>query len=261
MDAERIIQHLANLAKGVCTITEESILKLENEEDQMIELGILTLFEEIQHAKHKLEKSNREKEILLQEIHHRVKNNLQIITSLLMLQGEYCNDEFTRSLLRQSQSRLRTMSMIHEKLYQSTDLANIDYKNYLEELVNYLKKAYADQEVHIEFEVPSFRLNLDQAIPLGLLLNEILTNAFKYGRDETGKTHIYLRIDEKESGSFIIETGDYGPGFPDKVFDSGTNSLGIQLIRDLVTQLNGKIDKLPVDQGTHYHIRFKVPEA
>jgi two-component sensor histidine kinase len=271
MDADKIIQHLLNISKGECEITEESILKRESEEDQMIELGLLTLFEEVEYNKRKLTKANKEKEVLLQEIHHRVKNNLQIISSLLSLQSDVVDNDEAVAILRDSRSRVNTMAVIHEKLYRSSDLGSVDYKDYVEELVEQLKIAHStpptsttsltanEQRPKIEFSIPSIMLTLNTAIPLGLLLNEILTNSFKYGRDDEGKLEIYINIEEIEPLSFVIEIGDFGLGFAEEIFETGQNTLGVQLIRDLTSQLDGTIEKV-ARPGTNYRIKFEVED-
>lgn len=265
MDANKIIQHLVDISKGNCSITEDSILKLKNTEEQMIELGLLTLFEEVEFNKKRLEDSNREKDILLKEIHHRVKNNLQIISSLLRLQNLYMDDNKTKSLLRDCRARVNTMSVIHEMLYKSKDFGNVDYKDYLEELVLQLKNAHSYQakDLHFELDIPPLKVSLDIAIPLGLLINEILTNSLKYGYIEEGKGEIYLRIKEVEPNGYEMKVGDNGPGYSDKIFEADQNTLGIQLIRDLPSQLNGTIEKV-IDSnmiGTHYLIHFKDIQA
>jgi len=260
MDANKIIQHLVDISKGQCSITEDSILQLNNKEEQMIELGLLTLFEEVEFNKKRLENSNKEKDVLLKEIHHRVKNNLQIISSLLRLQNLYIDDNKAKSLLRDCRTRVNTMAVIHEMLYKTKDFGNVDYKEYLEELILQLKNAhsYQSKDLQIDFDIPSVNVSLDIAIPLGLLINEILTNSLKYGCDEAGKVEIYLRIREVGHKKYEMKVGDNGPGYSNEIFVTKENTLGIQLIRDLPNQLNGTIEKViePQMSGTHYVIHF-----
>ena len=227
----------------------------------MIELGLLTLFEDVEFNKKRLEKSNTEKDILLKEIHHRVKNNLQIISSLLRLQNLYMDDEKAKTLLRDCRARVNTMAVIHEMLYKSKDLGNVDYRDYLEELIVQLKNAhsYKTKDLHFDLDIPSLKVSLDIAIPLGLLINEILTNSLKYGCNKDGIGEIYLRINEVEPNEYEMKVGDNGPGYSDEIFETEENTLGVQLIRDLPNQLNGTIAKViyPEMSGTHYLIHFK----
>ena len=260
MKANDIIQHLVDISIGQCKITEQDILEMSDREGQMIAMGLLTLFEEVEYRKKKLEDSNKEKEVLLKEIHHRVKNNLQIISSLLKLQGFFINDYQARSVLNDCQSRVNTMAIIHEKLYRSKDLGKVDYRDYLEELVCQLKSTHPEalQYLEVELNVPSMELDIDVAIPLGLLINEILTNSIKYSLEENSMNRIYLHIIEVDDNKLKLNIGDNGPGYPNELFNSKSNTLGVQLIHDLTLQLNGEIKKKNNPQkGTHYEILFE----
>ncbi|MBL4706277.1 MAG: sensor histidine kinase [Flavobacteriales bacterium] len=261
MVASKIIEHLVNIAKGECCITEASILKIENKEDQTIELGLLTLFEEIEFNKKKLEKSNQEKDLLLKEIHHRVKNNLQIISSLLTLPRFYSDNEESTAILRDCRSRVITMSIIHEKLYRSKNFSNVDYEDYLIELISQLKisHSFAPEDLHFKISVPPIKLDLDTAVPLSLLINEIFTNSIKYGLNDHNKSEIYLQIREIRPHYYKMKIGDNGLGYANEIFDNGQSTLGIQLIRDLTDQLNGKIEMIndPAREGAHYLIEFE----
>jgi len=260
MDSGKIIQHLVDISMGVCSITEASILKTESKDEQMIELGLLTLFEEIEYNRKSMEGSIREKEMLLKEIHHRVKNNLQIISSLLNLQQLSVNDEKAKLILRDCRSRVNTMSIIHKKLLNSNDLGNVNCKEYLEELAVELKisHSFSPKGLRVQIDIPPLRLGTDTAIPLGLLVNEILTNSMKHGLNEDGKNEIYLRMREVESNGFELKIGDNGSGYSNEIFNTDDKTLGVQLIRDLTAQLGGTIEKLidPSRKGTHYHICF-----
>ena len=261
MEPNKIIEHLVDIAKGECTITEESLLKLDNPEDQMIELGLLTLFEEIEFNKRKLEKSNKEKETLLMEIHHRVKNNLQIVGSLLTLPKFYVDDKESIRLLQDCRSRVNTMSIIHEKLYQSKDLSSINYEEYLRDLVKQIKTAHSvsNQSINFRLDVAAIHMTMNTAIPLGLLINEIFTNAIKYGLQDQVTNEIYLELKEPKAGFYNLKIGDLGKGYSDDIFNKAENTLGIQLIKDLTHQLNGTIEKITAldNVGTHYQILFE----
>jgi two-component sensor histidine kinase len=265
MDGSKIIQHLVDISKGACSITEESILKLDNREDQMIEFGLLTLFEEVGYNKKRLENSVKDKEVLLKEIHHRVKNNLQIISSLLNLQTESIYDEKAKLQLQDCRSRVRTMSLLHEKLLRTKNPSGVNYKDYLEELVEEMKSAnsHTPKDLNVRLDIDSFNLALDTAIPLGLIINEIFTNSLKHGLNKHGlnkheKNEIYVQVKKVGPQSFEMKIGDNGAGYSDDIFNTEKNTLGVQLIRDLTAQIDGtikKVSKLKM-KGTHYQIRF-----
>lgn len=194
----------------------------------------------ILEQKDKIEKQNEEKAILLKEIHHRVKNNLQIITSLLSLQSLEFNDEALKKLYKSSQLRIKSMALIHEMLYKSENLSTIDYHNYLEELIHSLLSTYTnpDLDISVNFDADSIQLELDIAIPLGLIINEIITNSLKYafkGRSN-GEINVSFKV---KKNTYELSIGDNGVGFdPSK---QKNNSLGTKLISNLTMQFNGKL--------------------
>jgi PAS domain S-box-containing protein len=210
--------------------------------------------------------SNEEKDVLLKEIHHRVKNNLQVITSLLSLQSSYLKDDDEKRIFADSQYRINSMAIVHEMLYQSDNLSKLDYRNYLQELSEYLIQSIkgTDNNVELVLDVPKINLGIDTAIPLGLLINEILTNSLKYGikKDDGGIISIAIRKEEtKENGllvnSFVLEIGDNGAGYSDAINFRNSNSLGLRLINNLTRQLEGVMKKDPSKKGTNYIISFK----
>lgn len=208
----------------------------------------------------KIEGQNKEREALLKEIHHRVKNNLQVITSLLHLQAHQNSDSKIQNLFKQSQYRINTMAMVHEMLYQSGDLSKVPLKAYLEELTNSLIKSIKGTEsiVLAAFDIPeNIYLGLDTAIPLGLLTNEIITNSLLHGfpKQETGK--IYIQIEEKEASVFNLLIGDNGIGYPKDLTLKNISTLGLNLVQKLTRQLSGNIEKDNSKKGCHYVIRFK----
>lgn len=184
-----------------------------------------------------------EKEILLKEIHHRVKNNLQVITSLLSLQSSFIKDEDTKGLFRYSQYRINSMGLVHEMLYKSEDISKINYGNYASNLVSSLITSMKGSEnnVKLKLNIPDISINIDTAIPLGLLINEIITNSLKYGirNDKAGEIH--LEILKIKHNQFKMEIGDNGAGFSEHVNFRSSSSLGLLLIHKLSLQLNGKI--------------------
>ena len=202
-------------------------------------------------------KSLREKEMLLQEIHHRVKNNLQIIVSLLKLQSKYVHDKRDFDVFQKSRARVETMSMIHEKLYKSKDISSIDLGVYAEDLANHLLKAYNVNHEHIELVINSEEINLgiDSAIPCGLIINELMINILKYAFPEKGKGKIEINI--KKAGEYInLIVKDNGIGLPEN-FDSKNNeSLGLQLVHTLIKQLDGTLI-ISSENGTKFSFVFK----
>jgi PAS domain S-box-containing protein len=210
--------------------------------------------------------SNEEKDVLLKEIHHRVKNNLQVITSLLSLQSSYLKDDDQKQIFADSQYRINSMAIVHEMLYQSDNLSKLDYRNYLKELSEYLIRSIkgADNNVELILDIPKINLGIDTAIPLGLLINEVLTNSLKYGikKDDAGIISIAIHKVETEGGglsesSFVLEIGDNGAGYSDTINFRNSNSLGLRLINNLTRQLEGVMKKDPSKKGTNYIISFK----
>lgn len=213
---------------------------------------------EIELKNKELEKSLMERDVLLKEIHHRVKNNMQVITSLLSLQASYITDEKTKALFRYSQYRIASMAIVHEMLYRSKDLGQIKYADYLRRLVDQLIVSMKGSTNNIKFrmEVPEISLNIDTAIPLGLMINEIITNSLKYGFKGLVDGEIYIRIEDHQYGNYTMFIGDNGIGFPETISFRESETLGILLMHNLSLQLQGGIEKLN-EQGTHYIINFK----
>jgi PAS domain S-box-containing protein len=202
--------------------------------------------------------SLREKEILLKEVHHRVKNNLQIISSILNLQSSYVTDENTIEILRESQNRIKSMSFIHESLYQNKNFSTIKFSEYLLNLCNNLIHSYqlSDVLLDTDFRMDDYALNLDQAIPCGLIVNELITNSIKYafrGR-ANGKITVHFTVNNSRAELRIF---DNGVGLPKTVDFRNTESLGLQLVVTLVEQLGGEIEELKLE-GTGYLITFVV---
>ncbi len=203
---------------------------------------------------------NDEKDILLKEVHHRVKNNLQIVTSLLSLQSFSIEDKKTKILFDNSQHRINAMAFIHEMLYQSDNLSMINYAEYLKLLLNNLLKSFkgTQHNIRVELAVVEMYLNIDTAIPLGLMINEIVTNSLKYAFNDTNNGVLFLKISETmETGKYFMEIGDNGPGFGDSFDRVRKKSLGMQLIFKLTKQINGQVILDKARKGTHYKVYFE----
>lgn len=202
----------------------------------------------------KLNNTMREKELLVREIHHRVKNNLQIISSLMNLQSRYVDDEVSLQVLRESENRVKSISMVHEGLYRSNDLSNINFKQYIENMVTQLTISYGlDQtKIGIQMDIMDVSLSIDTAVPVGLLITEILTNSIKYAFPE-GEGNICLEF-SRLNGYFLLNLQDDGVGFSKDKLDT-SESLGMQLIRSLSEQLDSEV-KIETDNGTRYSFKF-----
>ena len=204
-------------------------------------------------------KSIEEKEILLKEIHHRVKNNLQIITSLLNLQANSVDSESVKAILFQSKSRIESMCKVHEMLYSSKDLSSINYKTYLNDLLNklILNSKGETNAIKLKLEVDNLFVNINTAIPLGLLINEVVTNSLKYAFPNNNEGEIYVKIKPISNSRVELIIGDNGIGYEhEKTFDT-SGSLGFQLILSLAEQLNGVIKRDLTKKGTHYCLTFE----
>lgn len=206
-------------------------------------------------AEQRVENDLKEKELLLKEIHHRVKNNLQIICSLLNLQSHKVRDEEAKTAFQYCKNRIYSMALVHEHLYRSQDFSNIQMKSYVEQLIHEMERAYhVASRIRIHHRVEAMTLGIDKAIPCGLILNELITNAMKHAFPDALEG--WIRIELKKQGSgHAIHVQDNGVGLPDN-FDLGsTRSLGLHMVEVLIKQLNGKLD-LTRSPGTDFLIRF-----
>lgn len=210
-----------------------------------------------QRAEEEIKLSLKEKEVLLKEIHHRVKNNLQIITSLLNLQSSQIKDPDAIMLFRESQSRVRSMALIHEKLYQSKDLARIDFDGYLRDLMVYLFRSYAANadQIRVHVESNNMSLEIDTAIPCGLMISELVTNTLKYAFPAGRRGNLWISIGPEDAGHLALLVKDDGVGFKEGFDWRKSDSLGLQLVSTLTSQLHGTIEVNGVG-GTSFKITF-----
>jgi len=198
--------------------------------------------------------SLNEKEILLREIHHRVKNNLQIITSLIRLQKQQITDPGTMDVLQDSESRIRSMALIHEKLYRSTDLTSIDFSDYIRTLSSSLISAYAadPHRIRLIIDVKDLSLDINRAIPAGLIMNELISNALKHAfpGDRTGEINI---TGKSTPEGIVLSVQDNGVGLPEGMDWKNTSTLGLHLVITLINQLKGSVE-MNSDRGTVFDI-------
>jgi len=211
-------------------------------------------------AEEELKDSLDEKEILVKEIHHRVKNNLMIISSLLNLQSHYITDDKARNIFKESQNRAQSMALIHERLYRTDSLRRIEFDDYIRTLATELFHTYRlGPEIKLNLDLEPVKLDVNSAIPLGLIINELITNSLKYafpeGKGELSIIFHGLDGDGLEN-EFEMVVGDDGVGLPEDLDFRKADSLGLQLVNNLVSQLNGTID-LDRSYGTTFTIHFK----
>ncbi|MEQ9186862.1 MAG: tetratricopeptide repeat protein, partial [Cryomorphaceae bacterium] len=210
----------------------------------------------LQRQNQSIKKQKEEKEVLLKEIHHRVKNNLQVINSLIRLQCAYTDDQEALDLFDECQNRIISMALIHEKMYEAHDLSNINIKEYIKELAENLLRSYRlNQRINLDIDVQLETMTLDTLIPLGLLLNELISNSLKHAfvDKEEGTINVVMR--RNEAGLFELEVGDDGVGLPDDFSFTNAHTLGMELVVTLTSQLDGKVDRIE-KPGTHFRIEF-----
>jgi len=242
---------------------EARIIKVNSNEA----LVMLRDIEERKRAEEELQRSLDEKEILLKEIHHRVKNNLQIISSLLSLQSSYLEDEESINLIKDSQNRVKSMAFIHEILYQRKNFSQVDFSEYVNNLVSNLIFSYAPSGTHIDLtlKVDPVFMDLDNAIPCGLIINELVSNSLKHAFSKLDKEK-HLILDFKGAKLFVglkkmkkeqleLIVADNGKGISKKSDIKNSDSLGLQLVNTLVEQLDGKIE-VDLSKGTKFIITF-----
>lgn len=213
-------------------------------------------------AEEKIIKSLREKELLLKEIHHRVKNNLQVISSLLHLQSYHIKDSQALEMFKESQDRVRSMALVHEKLYRSPDLTHIDFAQYIESLTQNLYRSYRidPKQIELKSKIEDVSLGIDMAVPCGLIVNELVSNSLKHGfpPDWKGKGKIGIVLRRKAENQIELIVRDNGIGMKEKPDNPDAGSLGLRLVSILAKdQLQGKI-KVSGEKGTVIKISFKT---
>jgi len=228
--------------------------------------GIVVTFSDISLRKEneeKLEASLTEKDVLLKEIHHRVKNNLQIVASLINLQMQNLTDTNVLELLKESQNRIKSMALIHEKLYMAKNMSRINIANYINDLTRHLLRSYSSSVAGIDLDinVAEINIDIDKTISLGLTINEIVSNSLKHAFPQENmndgfmpKIHLNMKSAEE---NIILEISDNGKGIPESFDFRNTQTLGLQLVNALVKQLDGEI-QLDSTQGTKFTITFPV---
>ncbi|HDQ14062.1 MAG TPA: response regulator [Sediminispirochaeta sp.] len=201
----------------------------------------------------------KEKETLLREVHHRVKNNLNVVASLLSLQTNFLEDPQAGKHLIESKNRVESMALIHEKLYNTEDLSGVFLDSYLKDLITHLLNSYGHQSDSIEttIDIPEVHLDLSLAVPLGLIINELLTNSLEHGLTEQGDGQIEIRLESDDhEGRYRLLIRDNGPGIPDDLDPEESDTLGLLLVSSLAQQIHGSFE-LKNDRGALALIEFQ----
>jgi PAS domain S-box-containing protein len=218
-------------------------------------------------AEDQIQSSLREKEALLKEIHHRVKNNLQVTSSLLRLQSGYIADEKSREMFAESQNRIRSMALVHEKLYQSTDLSRINFPEYIKTLTELLIRTFGVNPEQIQLKVArqDVFLTVETAVPCGLMINELISNCLKHafpnGRRGEIKVSIFETACKGDRHDYLLEVIDNGVGLPEDLDLETSETLGLQLVRNLTEQLRGTLKVIRPPEGVLFRIQFSQGKA
>lgn len=240
---------------------EDHMYKVKTSNGESYLSGILIDVTERKLSEQKISQSLKEKELLLKEIHHRVKNNLQVVSSLLKLQSGYIKDnhllDHSHNILIDSQNRVRSMALVHQKLYQSKDFSQIDFSEYLRQLSDHLFNVFKSTSGEVKLNIQSKKVNLsiDLAIPCGLIINELISNSLKYAFPDGKGGKIGIKINTGENGEVSICVSDNGIGFPEDIDYRNTQSLGLQLVNTLVGQIDGTMT-MQNREGTNFELKF-----
>ncbi|MDX2099274.1 MAG: histidine kinase dimerization/phosphoacceptor domain -containing protein, partial [Leptolyngbyaceae cyanobacterium bins.59] len=248
--AERTLQQLnQNLEQRVNARTRELLQTVQQLQEEINQRKL---------AEEQLQASLEEKELLLKEVHHRVKNNLQVVSSLFSLQSQYVKDPKSSALLRESQDRINAMALIHEKLYLSSSLAKIDCVDYLKNLTSSLFASYnAHNQIALHLNVDQVFLSVDTAIRCGMIINELISNALKYAFPQRDQGDIWLNFRVNAVQQLTLTIQDNGVGLPPGLDLRSTRSLGLRLVGILVRKLKGTLE-VQIHEGTLFYIVFPL---
>ncbi len=262
-EAERtggLVYETVHQRKGGAVFPVEVSLRILDIDGVRYHQAIIRDISERKKTEERIMETLREKEVLLREIHHRVKNNMQVISSLLSLQSQRFTDAEVREAFHESQDRIRSMALVHEKLYQTRDLSRIDFSEYIKSLTSFLFRTYQTEGTRITLKLDLDRTSLDvnAAIPCGLILNELVLNSLKHAFPGDRKGEITVSLHESEGGMIRLAVHDDGVGIPEGVEFGHTDTLGLQIISLLTEQLDGRID-IRRDGGTTFTLSFRLP--
>jgi two-component sensor histidine kinase len=232
---------------SVVRLREQSLVKM----NALLEMRV-------KHRTRMLERKHREKELLLQEVHHRVKNNLQIVISLLNLQARHVKDPATKDVMQAIRSRVRSMALLHERLYRHNNLEHIDLEDYIREICESLYAAYgvSEENVTLYLNIPDITIDLDSAITLGLIVNELISNSLKYAFPEATTGKLGIELFQMEKDHYQLMVWDNGIGSTNEL--NQQQSFGLQLVSSLTKKLGGEIKHENIN-GTKTILFFVLP--
>jgi PAS domain S-box-containing protein len=275
-NAEEVTQQITNtiLQQGAATYEVHNVKKdgtgfwcqattsvFEHPEYGTVLVAVQQDITEHKLAEEHIQTSLREKEVLLKEIHHRVKNNLGIVSSLLQMQCRRTQDPQATAILRDSQNRIASIALVHEKLYRSADLANIDFAQYIPDLTTHLFDSYTVSSNYIKLNIQvDASLDIETAIPCGLIINELVSNALKYAFPDNRTGEIQVSLNQQNKYDLILKIRDNGIGLPANFDNKKVKTLGITLVQGLVKQLKGTIE-INSHLGTEFKIKFTKSKA
>ncbi|MDZ7716413.1 MAG: PAS domain S-box protein [Balneolaceae bacterium] len=243
--------------EGERIIVEASVNLIKSDEGEPIGFrGIIRDVTERKNREKQIRKSLKEKEILLGEIHHRVKNNLAVISGLLYLQSEKTDEPLAQDLLKQSQNRINSMGIVHELLYKNQTFASIDPANYIEQLTEHVLKNQnlGDKDIETSIDAKNLQLDMNLAIPCALIINELLTNAYKYAFEGRSSGRIEVSM-TRQDDTYKLLVKDDGVGFDEEALEDDEKGLGLFLVKTLTKQIRGELD-ITTSDGSSFKITF-----
>lgn len=220
---------------------------------------LLGNYNKLYQSKREIEMKNHEKEILLKEIHHRVKNNLQTISSLLNMQARTTDNLEIKSILHSHHNRVLSMAIVHEMLYANKDFSRIKYHDYVQQLGSFLIGSFNRTEENIQYNIniKSIKFNIETAVPLSLLISELITNSLKHAFPNNNKGAITVHIEKTDPVYFVLTYSDTGIGMETSMLDHNTKNMGVRLIQKLTRQLRGTLKLVSNTNGTTFLVKFK----
>ena len=226
--------------------------------------GLAVYFRDVtdrRHFEEKIQRSLQEKEVLLREVHHRVKNNLQIICSMLRLQSRNIQDEAMLQALRDCRERVQAMAMLHDQLHRARDFSNINLGEYIRNLAASLFCSYGvnSTDIGLRTDVEDMNVSIDTAIPCGLIVNELVSNSLRHAFPNGRKGHIWLGLAARSNGNAELTARDDGRGFPGSA--ASTRSLGLRLVELLAEQIDARLERSSTEAGTAYWLTFQAAQA
>ena len=248
-------QRIAEVQKQALQVITNELQEAKNELEMRVEARTKSL----EQANLQIRDALEEKNVLLKEIHHRVKNNLQIVSSLLSLQARGISDQKVIDQLNEAQNRIQSMVLIHERLYLTENLARIDYDAYVHDLVGALNRTYSGdtQQVKIDIEIDNIVFDIDTAVPCGLIITELVTNAYKHAFSKQDDALISIMMSAIGEDNLFLTVKDNGIGLPEDFDPQANSNIGLQIVDSLVKQLKGAII-FDHQEGTEVRIRFPV---